>query len=705
MATYVDLTSKTYPAGVQALLNSLNEYQQRVASYQSGLVIVSGTPGAGKTATLVALVARLVSDGVPPNRILCMTFTKNAAGEMEKRIEATGVHGARVGTIHSVAYEVLRSCQFMNATIDDKSRLVIELEKTLVNMRKTKVLPRWADESGPFREYIAYCKSRGAVILADDRLNTNCVLESCAAKLSKAYVDALDGGELRPQQFLQVYQDYEKRRSAAGLLDFDDMLSWAWLVLARDPYLRQAWRQRWQYVLVDESQDSSPLQWDIARFFVGLPSCTLGRYLDVPDSWQIPEETDVGNLISLGDLAQAIYAFRGAEPMLLLEMSQRKDVEVLPLPINYRSTPGICAAGSMLIEGKTWNVSGTMIPGGPLSSWSTESTYPTVQEFPTPEAEAEACLTWAQGRGQPYNDSVIMSRTALGLYAIELECLRRRVPYRKRASYSIFDTKEVKDLLAYLRVAACTDQTGTALKRIINTPFRYISSRFIDNCIAEAGSRGEALLDVLMRESYSLNRMQQIALRDLKNLLLGLNRMAVEQDFRGPAAMIGEVLTKTAFLDEVRSRQGMTDETSRIELIYEIQRIAEMFRSPIEFLQYIDQLSAAVRSAGAAKMKVGETADKDALTLSTIHGMKGLQARRIWIAGVVPGRHPHTLAKDSDEELRLMYVAVTRAMEECIVSCYPARVAGYSPYITRLLALRGEDEQTVEKQEDAAAAD
>ena len=662
----------------------------------------------GKTATLIGLIARLVADGIDPRRILAMTFTKNAATEMEKRLEACGVTDARVGTIHSVAYQIIREYAGFKENIDDKGRLFIELEKTLGSMRRCKELPKWAEESGPFREYIAYCKSRGAVLLHDDRFGANRVLESVAMKLADAYIDALPGGRLRQQHLLEVYTQFEKRRHEAGLMDFDDMLAWSWLLLVREEQIRYRWQQAYDYVIVDESQDSNPIQWDLARFFAAMDSCMLGKTIETPDSWYI-ERIECGkSLISFGDIAQSIYKFRGAEPDLLLAMAREKDVDVLSLSLNYRSTPGICEAGSMLVAGKPWNLAGAIVADGAQKALLPSETWPEVRGYASPEAEAEAILTWVQSRtgeggAEALNDHVVMSRTSLGLQHVELECLRRRVPYRKRASACLFDTREVKDLLGYLRVACCLDPDGSAMRRIINSPFRYVSTRFIEECVGATQYNGRSLLDTLLEQSDTLHFMQRKSLRDLGYLLRRLNKIAVlsvdetadEKRRRGPADMIGEVLNGTAFLDDVRARQGMTDETSKVELLYEIQRIAEMFRSPVEFLNYIDQLAVAVRASGAAKIKVGDKSAKDALTLSTIHAMKGLEHKRVWVAGVVPGRHPHAMATDMDEELRLMYVAVTRAKTECVVSYYPGRVAGLSPYVTKLLVLRGEKPEEI----------
>lgn len=692
---------------LQAAMQQMNEAQQRVCRLRGGLAAVIGVPGSGKTRSLVNLNACLVAEGLDPSRILAMTFTRNAATEMNERLQGMGIHGARIGTIHSVCLQIIRAeapYLLESCSLDERNRMAVELKKLLSDMRRARRLPRTRMDKEAIAKFISACKARGGAVVHGDPFGLNAPLMD--GMYDEADVWSPPSG-LVTDKLTQIYVELEKRRQSRGLYSFDDMLLWAWMTLVSSPDARQRWRLKYDLIIVDECQDSNPVQWDITRLIVGMPSCILrgkapkesahSGYIQVRQRF-LPKPVPPaqwGSLYVFGDPSQSVYKFRSAVPELFVEFTEREDVDILPLPYNYRSTPGICHAATELVVHKKWHLGGIMLAAGPLSGAGLCETLPSIEGYDYPEEESAAAVRWAMTRAQGHPDGLrscaVLSRTAVALHLCEVECIRARIPYRKMAAGSFFDSKEVRDVLAYLKVACGKDGDGKELRRIINVPFRYIGRPFIDSCDAQAQCDKTSILDAMLANLDELSPRQAQTVEDFAELLQELNQQAVDAErahqekkddptipkdaepeevsarYRGPAAMIATMLDSTGYVDALRSEEGLGEEDSRLACISELQRMAELFQSPIEFLDYVDGLAQAVRNA-ARQLKVRDTDTKPCLTLSTIHRAKGLEWEHVRVVDLVEGRFPHKAAQDVDEELRLLFVAITRAKSECIVS-------------------------------------
>ena len=715
----IDIARYANRPKLYALLSALNPHQLEVVMTESPRVAVCGVPGAGKTATLIGLISRMVADGVDPNGILAMTFTKAAAEEMNKRLHQMDIPEARVGTIHSVAFQLLTENGFMSdLTYDDRGRLYVEMQQAIQAMQRDRRCRLSRDQDVPkvLRGFVDMCKMAGAIHVHGDLFSANQVLDSAVYAAAEKWVGDYGAGLVTSEQCVNLYLDYEKRRSIAGLIDFDDMLGWAWLALVRFPAVLNEARKKYHTVIVDEGQDSNPLQWDIARLLVGMNSCVLGEddnfkdwpfKIGFPQVW-LPEEEQTGKkLYIVGAPSQAIYSWRGAAPKLFTDYTERDDVSVLRLPLNYRSLPGICAAGTGISKGEEWNLEGAIEP---VATGEVASTLPEERSFASTEQESAAALEWAKARIAESGTSevAILSRTALGLSFVEIECIRQRIPYVKRASSSFFDSREVKELLDYIRVASGLDNTGAALRRIVNVPFRYFGSALLKT--AETRAR-ECKIDLLTAMgNLELKRSQKASLQELLSLIRKMNLQAIagEQkaqdpnkhpgggsEIPGPAGMISTLLNRTNYLEEVQKREGWTLEGGRLAVVKEFQRITEMFVSPRQFVEYMDQLAACVDAARKQGLRQRETGGQQALTLSTIHRAKGLEWNSVWLCSVVPGCFPPAKATVAGmpEERRLFYVAVTRARHHCVVSHTQlgAPDSDLSPFIPLLRKVRKEN--------------
>lgn len=703
----------SYSPALQHLLDGLNEYQVAAVNIGGGLASLVGVPGSGKTRTIVARMARMAEDGLDPDYVLAMTFTRAAAAEMTSRLEALNVNRARVGTIHSVCRQIAaaETDLFDHGRLDERNKMQLELKKLLGEFRKKGSIANLGVDFEGVSRYIEACKASGLCHIDGDPLSMNGQAESHHLEMGKKW--ARSAG-VHSKMLATIYVELERRRGSLGLYDFDDMLLWAWMKLIADPEVRLRWRQRWSLVIVDEAQDSNPIQWDIARMLVGLESCIAGvRHLPCAPQ----RDAEFHNLMVAGDPSQSIYRWRSAEPNLFVEFATSKDVENLVLPLNYRSNQSICSVATGLVRGKRWHLGGEITSTSGLLPPSAVS----IKRYNSVEEEAEdivrRCMELAEdGRG--LRSCAVLSRLRVGLDLIEISCIRHRIRYIKQAAGSFFESKEVRDVLAYLRVAANLDPEGTWARHIINRPFRYLGAAYIGKAAAWAEARNMSILDGLEACSDDLNHKQRHAVRDLYSLLQKLNQISVKAEARyqqaerelaerkargetglpedplallrrpngeqeddelisdeaplileGPADMIALVLRETDYIEELRREEGLLGmDESRIAALAALRRMAFLFPTTHTFLSYVDALTVAVEQARKTGLRLQEGAREDALVLSTIHRAKGLEWRHVFLMDVVQGRFPCAKSMDPEEELRLLYVALTRSMDTCQVS-------------------------------------
>jgi DNA helicase-2/ATP-dependent DNA helicase PcrA len=718
-----------YPQHPQlgALLDSLNEHQLKAASVGTGQASLIGVPGSGKTRTIVARIARLAADGIDPDYILAMTFTRAAATEMTERLRDLGVVGARVGTIHSVARQIVaaETDLFDHGELDEGWKLFYELKKLLSDMRKSSKLPSRGVDLDCVSRFIEACKACGPCYVFNDPWGLNVRSEEFIMRQARKW--GMYAG-LRPQRLVEIYTEMERRRVSCGLYDYNDMQLWSWMHLVADEVAREKWRSRWSVVIVDEAQDSNQVQWDLARFLTGMESCIDGLE-EFPNA---PVRDDGNhNLMVGGDPSQSIYGWRHAVPKEFVDFTSAPETEMLVLPINYRSNDAICSVGTSLVKGKKWHLAGDIKP-------HSEAKVPnavTIRRFDNPELEASAVLDSVMeiAQTQQLRSSAVLARLRIGLDMAEIECIRRRIRYIKRASGSFLESREVKDVLAYMRVAAGHDPDGKWIKHLINRPFRYIGKVFINRCEDQAALKNISLLDAIVDMKGSLSYRQRRTIDDLVKLLKDMNKIAVQceereahaekmakdnamvvdgklsmdvidrlaereearnaaeaagetmpeepaepapeveddpdEPVRGPADLITMMLDRTHYIEAVRREEGLAGmDESKLAIFGELHRMASMFRTPSQFLAYIDGLKIAVRRAQKSGLRAREAGAEDALVLSTIHSAKGLEWNHVFLVDVVEGRFPCARSEDYEEELRLLYVAITRAAQSCTVS-------------------------------------
>ncbi|MFF3909132.1 DNA helicase PcrA [Streptomyces sp. NPDC001848] len=650
---------------MEALLEGLNE-NQRAAVVHAGspLLIVAGA-GSGKTRVLTHRIAYLLAErGIHPGQILAITFTNKAAGEMKERVEqlvGPRANAMWVMTFHSACVRILRreskklgfTSSFSIYDAADSKRLMALVCRDL-DLDPKRFPPK------SFSAKISNLKNE----LIDE--------EDFAAQASDGFEKTL----------AQAYALYQSRLREANALDFDDLIMTTVNLLRAFPDVAEHYRRRFRHVLVDEYQDTNHAQYALVRELVG----TSEHPADVP-----PGEHDVppAELCVVGDADQSIYAFRGATIRNILQFEEDyPDATTILLEQNYRSTQTILSAANAVIERNEsrrpknlWTNAGA---GARITGYVADTEHDEAQ-FVADEIDR---LTDA-GEAKA-GDVAVFYRTNAQSRVFEEVFIRVGLPYKVVGGVRFYERKEVRDVLAYLRVLA-NPEDSVPLRRILNVPKRGI------------GERAEAMIDALaQREKISfaqaLRRVDEaygMAARSTNavkrfNVLMEELRTIVESG-AGPATVLEAVLERTGYLAELQSSTDPQDET-RIENLQELAAVA---------LEFEQERGEGAETAGTAAPgtladfleQVALVADSDqipddeggdgVITLMTLHTAKGLEFPVVFLTGMEDGVFPHMRAlgqtKELEEERRLAYVGITRARERLYLTRSAMRSAWGQP--------------------------
>jgi DNA helicase-2/ATP-dependent DNA helicase PcrA len=643
-----------------ALLEGLNE-QQRAAVVHTGspLLIVAGA-GSGKTRVLTHRIAHLLGTRhVHPGQILAITFTNKAAGEMKERVEqlvGPRANAMWVMTFHSACVRILRreskklgfTSSFSIYDAADSKRLMSLVCRDL-DLDPKKFPPK------SFSAKISNLKNE----LIDE--------ESFADQ-------AQDGFE---KTLAEAYRMYQARLREANALDFDDIIMTTVHLLQAFPDVAEHYRRRFRHVLVDEYQDTNHAQYTLVRELVGTGY----------------EDLDPAELCVVGDADQSIYAFRGATIRNILQFEEDyPDATTILLEQNYRSTQTILSAANAVIERNEsrrpknlWTNAGE---GAQITGYVADTEHDEAQ-FVADEIDR---LT-DQGEAKA-GDVAVFYRTNAQSRVFEEIFIRVGLPYKVVGGVRFYERKEVRDVLAYLRVLA-NPEDNVPLRRILNVPKRGI------------GERAEAMVDALaLREKITfpqaLKRVDEaygMAARSANavkrfNVLMEELRTVVDSG-AGPAVVLEAVLERTGYLAELQASTDPQDET-RIENLQELAAVALEFEQErgeeegagtlAEFLEKValvadsDQIPDAPAESAADAVS---SEDTGVITLMTLHTAKGLEFPVVFLTGMEDGVFPHMRAlgqaKELEEERRLAYVGITRARERLYLTRSSMRSAWGQP--------------------------
>jgi len=636
----------------QKLLTGLNSQQRAAVTHQgSPLLIVAGA-GSGKTRVLAHRIAYLLAEReVSPYEVLGITFTNKAAGEMRERVTALVGPRAKsmwVSTFHSACVRILRkeavaagfSSSFSIYDAADSQRLM-----TLV-CRQLDLDPK----RYPPRQFSAMVSNaKNELIDADEY-----------AKRATSHIE---------QVVSEAYTAYQKRLHAANAMDFDDLISTTVDLLQRYPEIRARYRSRFRHVLVDEYQDTNHAQYMLVKELVGYETDGTGM---------APAE-----LCVVGDADQSIYAFRGATIRNILQFEQDyPSARTILLEQNYRSTQNILEAANTVIarnEGrkpkKLWSDigAGELITGYVSDNEHDEASY-VASEIARLEKDGLA----------NYGDVSIFYRTNAQSRVFEEVFMRSSLPYKVVGGVRFYERKEVRDLLAYLRlISNISDEVS--LRRIINTPKRGIGDRAIA-CLDALAEMEQSNLWQAMQESARAPGMATRSAASVDEFVAMIAALRTLVEVGTPPSVIGEaILDQSGLAKELEESRDPQDET-RLENLHELVAVAREYEE-----RAIEE--GEEPSLGAFLEQVSLVADSDQIpdgedhggvvTLMTLHTAKGLEFPVVFLTGLEEGVFPHSRSmgdpKEIEEERRLAYVGLTRARERLYLLRASARSAWGSP--------------------------
>jgi len=597
--------------------SALNPSQLDVVRHGEGPVLVVAAAGSGKTKTLVHRVADLVDRGVAPDSLLLVTFTRKAAIEMFDRLtkltgDAALVSHITGGTFHSVCLRWLRE--------DDPT---------------IEVIPEWKVRStikgligGPSKMWPQ------AITWNDADLSTVLHLLSLARNERMTpedlEADAFDGpvGEKAARKLAELWRLYDAWKRAEGVVDFDDMLILALERLEEDDAFRARIQERYEWLLVDETQDTNRVQWDLLKLMAA------------------PQN----NITAVGDVRQSIYGWRGAKPEQFLAFAETfPGARIIGLEHNYRSDEHVIRLANAIAAAMPED-------HADLIATRPAEVEPVFREYSTPDDEAKAIveeISQEVALGESPEWFSVLYRTNAQSRAVEDACLRARVPYIIVGSQGFYARSEVQDMLAYLRISLDPDDRES-IARVISRPTRYLGKAFLADVEDFVGRHGGTFFDSLPLP-LKLKDWQIEKAREFTHLVRMVRTMP-------PAVAIRTIRERTEYDHWLSSEEGTeSEDSSRIENLNELVVAAGKFGKTADFLEF----------ARAQQEAAKDQDPRGRVVLSTIHRSKGLEWPCVDVIGVSEGLLPHKRAVelgDVAEERRLRYVAATRARDRLVIS-------------------------------------
>ena len=614
---------------MQNLIEGLNDKQKEAVLATEGPCLVIAGAGSGKTKVLTHKIAYLLSEkNVKPWNILSITFTNKAANEMKQRVEKLVGEASQemwLGTFHSICVRILR--RFIDRIGFDTTFLIIDStdQRTLV------------------KECI---KSIGL----DDKLFTD---RSVLSEISNGKNDMLEpkayqvkyNGDFRKEKIGEVYELYQKKLKENNALDFDDIINYTIKILTENPDVLEYYTEKFKYVLVDEYQDTNKAQFMLV-------SILASKY---------------GNITVVGDNDQGIYSFRGADITNILNFE--KDFpgsKIVKLEQNYRCTGNILKAANAVIKNnenkydkKLW----TENEEGKLPC-----IYKAEDEYDEASYIVKQINMLKMEEYLKLSDFVILYRMNSQSRAIEDIFRRENIPYKIIGGLKFYERKEIKDIIAYLRLIFNTSD-NLSLKRIINEPKRGIGKTSLDNIQDISDKTGKSMYEIIKyAEQYELNRVKANSIQFvevIEELRKQVNQIPISE-------LIKLTLNKTGYVKALENENTIEAE-SRIQNLEEFLTVAIEFEEQMAENTLAEFLESISLTSDIDNMEESE----DTVTLMTLHSAKGLEFPVVFLVGMEEGIFPGYKSigeiKELEEERRLFYVGITRAMQYLYLTCAKRR--------------------------------
>ena len=629
------------------LLNGLNAAQTEAVQTTSGPLLILAGAGSGKTKTLTHRIAYLIAhESIWPNEILAVTFTNKAAREMRERLglllgQNSGNRGFMpwMGTFHGICVRMLR------------------IEGEAIGIARNFVIYDEDDRRGLVKQAMKQLSISDKEIKAQ---SVSSVISSAKNEMVDPAAFASAAQFPYQKNIAKIYQRYEDLRKTAGALDFDDLLLEVVRLLRDVPAVRTKWRTSFKHILIDEYQDTNAAQYAIVKFLVN----------------------DSRNICVVGDDWQSIYSWRGADFTNILNFERDfKGTKVIKLEQNYRSTGNILDAASNVItknvhrtEKRLWTAEG---PGAPVQ---VHGVYDEAEEA---QLVAERISTHVTMGARGFSDFAVLYRTNAQSYTLERAFLRLRVPYQIVGGVRFYDRKEIKDIVAYLRLIYQPNDR-MSFSRIVNVPTRGIGATSLERFMMWQAASGMDILSALI----NVEQTSTVTSRAKQALVALGEKLRIAQmllETASPGEVIEKLLVLTGYRDYIQDGSPQAEE--REANIGALLSDAQSFASLPDFLEEVALMSSADTSSDGAKV-----------TLMTLHAAKGLEFPVVFMVGMEEGLIPHARVYEAgqaelEEERRLAYVGMTRAREELHLTYAQSRLQfgqrGYNP-VSRFITDMGD---------------
>mgnify|MGYP002713522606 FL=1 len=616
------------------ILEGLNDKQAEAVQHTKGPLLVLAGAGSGKTRVLTTSIANLIeNEGVDPRNILAITFTNKAANEMKDRVAALlnmDVSHLWIGTFHSICARILR----------------MNIEK--IGYSSNFTIYDTNDQRTLIKEIINDLGYKDDISVRDAQ---NLISSLKNKSISPSEFLKIDGYYRNQNEYYEIYRLYEKRKKEYNSLDFDDLIEKVLELFKKDKQVLEYYQKKFEYVFVDEYQDTNAGQYELIKYFGGYHN----------------------NVIVVGDADQSIYSFRGADISNILNFERDfEDAKVIKLEQNYRSTSNILNTANSLIENNIerkdknlWTSNGN----GDEVIYKNNSVESEESKFVVDEIKSLVNSDYS------YNDIAILYRTNAQSRSFEETLMKNLIDYKVIGGLKFYDRKEIKDLVSYLKIIV-NPKDDVALKRIINEPKRGIGQKSVEQMSRIASENDIAMLELITNPSYDqllTDRLKKLAYK-FYNPLQEIFENALKYTITD---LINEVLDKSGYLKSLEASYSVEDR-ARIDNINEFISAASEYEenNPDDTIyDYLENLSLI--------SDLEKTEDKDdSVVLMTMHAAKGLEFPVVFVVGLDDGLFPGKRSIDEgniEEERRLFYVAITRAREKLYLTSSEVRRAYGQP--------------------------
>ena len=606
---------------VSHVLESLNEGQRGAVGAPPGNLLILAGAGSGKTRVLVHRIAWHIATGeANPQGILAVTFTNKAASEMRSRIESLlgqSIHGMWVGTFHGLCHRLLRA-HWQDANLSEDFQ-ILDSEDQYRTVRRI-IRAMMLDESQyPPKEAQWYINAQKDKGLRPEKIN--------------------DDGDLTTAQMIKIYKIYQQTCESSGAVDFGELLLRTYELLHKNKLVREIYQNRFKHILVDEFQDTNELQYKWLKLLIG----------------------ENNTLFAVGDDDQSIYSWRGARVENMKAFQKDfKETKLLKLEQNYRSTTTILNAANKLIGNNSKRLGKNLWTDGEEGERiGIYMAYNELDEARYVVNQIQKCSE----EGGSFEENAILYRVSAQSRVLEEALLSSKIPYRVYGGVRFYERMEIKDALAYVRIATFHDD-DISFERIINTPTRGIGSRTIEE-LRIVAKKDNCSLWAAAQHIIEHKLLSPRAVNALEEFIRLVQRMSLTKSQPALDDRVDSIIKLSGLVNHFKKEKGEKG-LARIENLEELVKASSEFE--LDDNEELKEMSAMQAFLAHAALESGETQAGDksnCVHLMTLHSAKGLEFPSIFLVGMEEGLFPHQRSsgdlKQLEEERRLCYVGITRA--------------------------------------------